>query len=330
MFPALCGPAALPVSGPIHGRRQRGGAEAHGAELFAVAGPALVFPPRHLSGVAVQVLAADPVILAPLRTAQTGEIGLRLVGAGFISAVGFLMVDALHVEAGMEGVPTGGFIGMDGGGAINAGLDEGDAFFFGAEDLSDSPAVALAGHDNHLTLACLVLGKATVLPVFLAVLGADMTADIAAVNFHIGAVTTKHDAADFRCHGFPELVRQDVGRLVLHVEIAPELESGDTLDRVDEDDDGDQVISDRQLARGKQGAGGFGELATARLALEHVTGGVLVALRAIAVGAHGGALGVGPTDLTEQRAGFPVRHARNLFQADGASSGGHEEVLGHG
>lgn len=92
---------ALPVAAPIHGRRQRGGTEAHGAELFAVAGPALVFPPRHFGGVAVQVLPADPVILAPLRTAQTGEIGLSLVGAGVIRAVGFLVVDALHVEAGM-------------------------------------------------------------------------------------------------------------------------------------------------------------------------------------------------------------------------------------
>lgn len=72
MFSALCGPATLPISRPIHGRRQRGGTEANGAALFAVAGPALVFPPRHFGGVAVQVLAADPVILAPLRTTQTG------------------------------------------------------------------------------------------------------------------------------------------------------------------------------------------------------------------------------------------------------------------
>lgn len=321
---------ALPVPGPIHGRRQRGGTEANGAELFAVAGPALVFPPRHFGGIAVQVLAADPVILAPLRTAQTGEVALRLIGAGVIRAVGFLVVDALHVNAGMQGVPTGGFVGMDGGGAINARLDEGDAFLFGTEDLSDSPAVTLTGHDNHLTLARLVLGKATVLPVFLAVLGTDMTTDIAAVNFHVGAVATQHDATHFRRHGFPELVGQHVSRLVLHVEIAAELESGDALDRVDEDDDGDQVIPDRQLARSKQGAGSFRELAAPRLALEDVPGGVLVALRAIALGADGGALGVGPADLTEQRAGFPVRHARNLFQADGASGGGHEEVLRHG
>lgn len=64
-------------------------------------------------------------MVADLGAADPAEEALGLVDAGALQAVGALVADALGGEAGMQRVPVGGLVGMDGGGAAHAGLDEG-------------------------------------------------------------------------------------------------------------------------------------------------------------------------------------------------------------
>ena len=74
-------------------------------------------------------------------------------------------------------------------------------------------------------------------------------------------------------HRFAQLVRKDEGRLVLHVQIAADLQRGNALGAVHEDDDGGEQIGEGHLARGKDRAAGDAELVLAGNALELAAGG---------------------------------------------------------
>ena len=71
----------------------------HHPELFAVADPAIVFPPIHLRRVGSQVLAADPVMNTGLGTAQAGEEALGQVRAALAVAIGQGVIDPLRIKS---------------------------------------------------------------------------------------------------------------------------------------------------------------------------------------------------------------------------------------
>lgn len=87
---------------------------------------------------------------------------------------------------------------------------------------------------------------------------------MAAVHLHDGASAA--DCGALRRHRLAELVAQDEGRLVGHVEIAAELQGVDALHRVHEDHDGRHVVPDMELVVGEQRTAGRAEVAPASLA----------------------------------------------------------------
>lgn len=184
-----------------------------------------------------------------------------------------------------------GFISVDYGALFEAGLDEADRGVFRLEHGSKGASAALTGVNHPLALAGLVLGKATVLTVFLAVLRTDVTADVAAVNFNRFTGLADHDDPHLGRQCFAKLVGQHEGRLIQHVQIAAKLQGADALDGVHENDDCGHVIPDRQLVVGEQGARGWAEIAAAHLAAVARRGatGDIVANRAFTMQANRGA-----------------------------------------
>ena len=70
-------------------------------------------PPRHLPGVEAQVRPADVVVLADLGPAQAREERFGLVGACLVGGVSGLVVDPLHLEAGVQGIPMSRLVGVE-------------------------------------------------------------------------------------------------------------------------------------------------------------------------------------------------------------------------
>lgn len=226
----------------------------------------------------------------------------------------------------MQLVPMGGFIGMDHRAGRHALGDGFNGLAFRLEHERERPTATLAHDDHDAALAGLVLGKATVNAVLDIVRGADMTTEIGAINLdRAGDGHVLH----FGRHGFTELVSQDEGSLVLHIQIAGELQGTMALGAVDEDRDGEEVVADRELAAGEDGPGCDRELMRARLALVELAGLVGEGFSAGAARAYRLAVRVRPADQTEGVMGFLVRHAGNLRQRERAGCGGKKEVLRH-
>jgi hypothetical protein len=154
-----------------------------------------------------------------------------------------------------------------------------------------------------------VLGQPPVLPVLPPVLLPDAPADVAAVDLDVPAGPVGGLVGG---HRLAQLVRQDEGRLVRHVQVAAELQGADALGSVDEDGDGHQVVAHRQLAGVEGGAAGDAELPPARLALEQLAGAVLVDRDAAAGGADRLAAGLVPAELPERGLGLLLAHVRDL------------------
>ena len=122
---------------------------------------------------------------------------------------------------------------------------------------------------------------------------------------------------------------ENESRPVLHVQIAAELQRRQSLNRVHEDGDGRKVVADRQLAASEDGPAGDAELAPARLALPNAAAGIGVNGRALAVWAERSAAVIGEPDSLKPRVGFIVGHPKDAGEAEIASLGGKEEMLGH-
>lgn len=70
--------------------------------LLAVSNTAVIFAPRGLLRVAEQIGSRDVVVMADFRTAEAAKELFRPIGAGAFVAVGFLVVDAAHLVAGVQ------------------------------------------------------------------------------------------------------------------------------------------------------------------------------------------------------------------------------------
>src|SRR5271168_2940990 len=109
--------------------------------------------------------AGDVVVMSEFASAQTGEIGLRAIGAGAADAEAVLVIDPLHDEAGMQRVPRRALVGMNRGAYSDPLADRRHGIRLGRKHLRQRAAAALAHRHHHLTLARLVLGEAPVDPV---------------------------------------------------------------------------------------------------------------------------------------------------------------------
>lgn len=113
------------------------------------------------------------------------------------------MVDALGGVFGVQRIPVRGFIGVNRGGRGNNLLDKGEAVRLCPGHGGNCPALPLTGDDDNAALPSLMLSKAPVNPVFLAVRRTDVAAKVSAIDLD-GA--GKRGALDFERDGFAELV----------------------------------------------------------------------------------------------------------------------------
>jgi hypothetical protein len=74
-------------------------------ELLAVADPATILAPRHLTRVQVKVAARDMVVRALLGFTQAREEGLGHVRAGRPVAIAFRVVDPVRLIVGAQAIP---------------------------------------------------------------------------------------------------------------------------------------------------------------------------------------------------------------------------------
>lgn len=202
----------------------------------------------------------------------------------------------------------GRFVGVNRGGGVDTGFKRRNRLRFALENERQRAAFALAHDDDDAALAVLIDRKAAIAAVFLVVGRLHVTAEIGAVDFDFPAGFQR---IDFRSHRLADFVGHDVGRLVLAVEIARELQGAMALCAVDEDGDRQKVSRDRKLAAREDSAGRDAELMVTRFALENRTALVAVDAEATAVRADRLAFGRGPADLFEGVAGFLFGHASN-------------------
>jgi hypothetical protein len=94
---------------------------------------------------AEQIGTGDVVVYADLRPAQAAEILLSLIGAGTIKAVGFLMVDPLHLETLMQVVPRRSLIRIHYRPLGNPSADEDSGLAFRIEYGWERVAAAFGG-----------------------------------------------------------------------------------------------------------------------------------------------------------------------------------------
>lgn len=282
--------------------------------------------------VAEEIDARDVVMMPDLGAAEAGKILLRHVRAGLAIAVGELVVDPLHLKAGLQGVPRRRLVSVDDGAGLHAILDEGQGGALGAEHGGDRLAAALADDDDALALAGLVLREAPVAAVLLVVGGLGVAAEVPAIDLDGLAFTADRAALQLDGHGLAQLVQQHEGALVGDAEIARESERGLALHLVHEHGNGGQVGPQRQLVRGEQRARRDREILAAGAAAEAgraVGPTAVIGVHAATVAAHRLTGRLGPAEAPESGLGILVRHAHDLSEAHGLGAGGEEKVLSH-
>ena len=132
------------------------------------------------------------------------------------------------------------------------------------------------------------------------------------------------------CHGFAQLVGKDEGGLILDVQIAAKLESGNALGAIHEDRDCGEQIDERQLAAGEDRAAGNRELVMTGNALELAARGNVIGLDTAATRANRFAVRFGPAHRAERLIGAVFAHGENCLEAQGASLGREQKMLAFG
>ena len=172
----------------------------------------------------------------------------------------------------------------------------------------------LAEHNDDLALSGLFLGKSPIAAILGPVLRFDVPAKICAVDLYGAGELGFVRVVNLRAHRLAELVREHERRLVLNIEIPPKLKGGDALQGVDEQRDGGEVITDRQLAGMEERPARHGELPTAFPAPPDRPAPKTVHLGAPAMWAIGLSAVVRPPDLDEPCQRFLIVHPHDLSE----------------
>jgi hypothetical protein len=115
------------------------------------------------------------VVVADLNAPHAREKLFCPIRAGAVERVGFLMLDAAHLEAGMQIVPAGRLVGVDDSTLGDASANERQSLSLGAEHGRDRVAAALANDDDGLALARPIAGKTAVATVLAEIGWPDIT-----------------------------------------------------------------------------------------------------------------------------------------------------------
>ena len=242
------------------------------------------------------------------------------------------MVDLLHHIVAVQVIPAIRLVGVQFGPGSNVVTDVGQGRAFRLECGRQHEPVPLAGHDNDLALAVLVLGEPTVSPVLFMVGGLHVAAEVGPVDLDRLALAAELVSLDLGGHRLAQLVGQHEGRLVLHAEVTGQHQGGLALDLVAEDHGCRQVVLQGQLVEGEQGAAGQAEILAAGFAAKPqraIGAAALVADRAAAAWAYGLAVRLRPAHGGKALLGLRVRHPQHGREAQGAGLGGEEKVAGH-
>ena len=239
------------------------------------------------------------------------------------------MIDPARVIGRVQPLPGVRFVGVNdcAGGDVLA--DQRDCIALARHNEWKGPPHHFAGDDYDLALAGLFLSKPAISTIRFAVRLLDLTAEIRAVDFYRTRELGLIRVLNLGAHRFPQLVRDNEGRLVLAIEIAAQLQGAMALDAVHKDRDREKVIPNRAFAILKNGARRYRKLIAASAAFPQLTGREGIDLGAAALRAVRLALGIGPTDRNELRMRFLIRHARNGAQRERPCGCGKEEVLRH-
>jgi hypothetical protein len=110
------------------------------------------------------------------------EVGLGLVRASAIFAVRDRVVNTVHLIVSMQAIPAARFVGMNNSARFDVLADELRAVGFFGDHGNQGSSAPFTCHDNGLVLGRYL--KPAINPIGFAVLLADVTGDICAINFH--------------------------------------------------------------------------------------------------------------------------------------------------
>jgi hypothetical protein len=122
---------------------------------------------------------------------------------------------------------------------------------------------------------------------------------------------------------------ENESRLVLHVQIAAELQGGNPLDRAHENRGCGKVIANWQFVACENRSASNRKLVVAPLALPDAPSRVGIDRITCAPGAGRAPFRGCPTDFLKPPMSLIVRHAHDAGEGESAGTSGKEEVLGH-
>ena len=259
-----------------------------------------VFAPRHFAGILAEMRPGDMVMLTNLRASQPGDIAFHLVRAGTILAVGYPMVDPLHLKARMKIVPSSCRVGMDNAASGDATTNDRDGLGLMSHDCRHGRAAPLTHHHDATALAALVLASTPIDASGPMIFWPDVAAKSPTIDLDDPAQTGRREVGR---QSASQLVQQDERGLRMQPEIAAQLKTADALGGVDEQAESHEQRPNRQLSAREQGSAGRRELPVASLAFEQPATPISIDRRAAAMGTHRGAVGVEPPHTAEH----PVR-----------------------
>lgn len=73
----------------------------------------MIFAPRHLVRIGIEIWAGDVVVRSDLGAAKAAEIAFRLIGANAFVHERNRVIDAARIPTGVKRIPTGAFISIN-------------------------------------------------------------------------------------------------------------------------------------------------------------------------------------------------------------------------
>lgn len=301
------------------------------AEVQPVRLAPAILAPCHFVCVLIEVLAADPMVDAVLGAPQPAEPAFGLIDARtFLAHVFVRMVDAAHVIGRVQRIPARALIGVNDRPRRDMLADQRDSSALARHNERQRAAHALASDNHDLALAGLRFRRAPIDSLRLLVGRLYVAAGVHAVDFDFAGQLWLVRVVNLGAHRLAQLVRENKSRLVLAIEIAAQLKRRMPLGTVDEDRDGREVISDRQLARMKHGPGRDAELPAAILAPPNRPAGEGIDFDGAAAWAVRLAVVVRPADFDELRVRFRRGQPHDLSEGQAPCGCGEKEMLRHG